>query len=49
MPVELSIKDDIDRAIRKTFPFHRDAERVTKARFQRHFNRRFRQALRTAR
>ena len=35
--------------IRKTFPFHRDAERVTKARFQRHFNRRLRQALRTAR
>ncbi len=35
--------------IRKTFPFHRDAERVTRARFQRHFNRRLRQALRTAR
>ena len=35
--------------IRKTFPFHADAERVARAQFKRHFNRRLRQALRTAR
>lgn len=35
--------------IRKTFPFHRDAERVARRVFRGHFDRRLRQALRTAR
>ncbi len=35
--------------IRRTFPFHRDAERVAQRNFRRHFDRRLRQALRTAR
>ncbi len=49
LPLQILYLLERQTRIRKSFRFHEDATKVARRVFQRHFNRRLRQALRTAR